>query len=242
MKIPVPVDASKDLRRALENIENRLSALEKPSASKPVTSEDVKKIQGELETLRDTSSLTKFKDVALDGDLRVENELTVLGAVDAPHLYEGLIEVVPSGEAGTHAAQRVINLKGSLAIAPGGLSADSIRAREYHGFIEQHGGAIYDGNGLSDAVSFNVWQAPYNCTVVAVRGFIADGTSADINAQIAGNDLLSSDLTVDDVAVWVDGGACQNTAVKSGDSLTVEFASFTDETYVAIMVWVERRS
>jgi hypothetical protein len=111
-----PPKATIEDRSAFLDIEERLSDLEENFLSISQTPRPVETFESINE------------DLEVASDLRVGNDLRVEGSVDAPHLYEGLIEVVPA--AITSPAQRVINMKSSLAIAPGSLSADTVRCRK----------------------------------------------------------------------------------------------------------------
>lgn len=67
-----------------------------------------------------------------------------------------------------------------------------------------------------------LWKAPYACTVVSVKGIRANGTSASINAVHDGvGDLLAADLSLVTNNTWIDGGAVQNAAIASGDSISL---------------------
>lgn len=67
-----------------------------------------------------------------------------------------------------------------------------------------------------------VWEAPFSCTVTAVRGYTSGSTGSTVNAQRNGVDaLLASDLTLSAADNWIDGGAVQNTAFVSGDKLEI---------------------
>lgn len=114
MSIRIPPKADIDLRNAFLDIEDRLRKLE---------STETEKISEESETpIEETDT-----DLEVEGDLIVANDVTIEGSVSAPHLYDGLVKVVPTAIGSE--AQRTINMAASLAIVPGGLSADSVRTR-----------------------------------------------------------------------------------------------------------------
>jgi hypothetical protein len=233
-KVPIPPDADINIRRALENIENRLTALEKPKPAAVIVPE--KKVEV-------VSDLTTLKNVQINGDLRVENELDVLGAVDAPHLHEGLIEVVPSGEAGTSTAQRTLNVKGSVVIAPGGLSTHSIHARKWYGLLEPRGIGLFDkyGNAIQTCQLACV-PFPYACTARSLHVWLEDGTSVDVNAHKNGSSqMLASDLQTTSTGAWVTSGALQNNTFAPGDWLEIEWAAVSGTvTHSVVVVYFER--
>jgi len=75
------------------------------------------------------------------------------------------------------------------------------------------------------AVSSSVWRAPYDCTIKNLRGYRVGGTGATINAQNAGADIRSADLSIASADTWTDGGALQNTSVTAGNNIKIEVAS-----------------
>lgn len=90
------------------------------------------------------------------------------------------------------------------------------------GYTEAHGGVLVNPNGITATINVIAWQAPYACTVVAVRGYRVGGTSASINARLNGtNNHLSSALSLTSADTWIDGGAVQNTAYAAGDKLEI---------------------
>jgi hypothetical protein len=117
--IRIPPESDKNTRDVFQDIEDRLRAIEErisvvapPEADEPTGPVGDTEVSG---------------DMYVEGSLDIGENLEVLGEVDAPHLYEGLIEPAPSGI--PHIAQRVINMHGSLAIVPGSLSAGGVRCR-----------------------------------------------------------------------------------------------------------------
>lgn len=63
-----------------------------------------------------------------------------------------------------------------------------------------------------------IWRAPYACTVTHVRGYVVGGTSATINATHNGTNLISN-LLINTLATWEDGGAITGASFAAGDSL-----------------------
>ena len=115
MTIRIPPKADIETRNAFLDIEERLRKLETQPAEK-------------ISEVAETPAVEVDPDINVEGDLTVANDVRIEGSIDAPHLFEGLIKVVPTAIGS--AAQRTINMGASLAIAPGGLSADSVRCRE----------------------------------------------------------------------------------------------------------------
>lgn len=100
------------------------------------------------------------------------------------------------------------------------------------------GGTILAPSGPATPV---VWRAPHACTVTNVRGFRDGGTGATVNALNQGAALLASNLSLTSNDLWMDGGAVQNTAVAAGNSLQLNFASFTGgPNYVSIQIDLTR--
>jgi hypothetical protein len=123
MTIRIPPEADQNTRNAFTDIENRLKRLEQKSAQNvvpPVTQVVESPLYEDTEIL---------KSANFDGDVRVDNDLEVKGSVDIPGAFEGMIQTVPIGTGGTSHATNQMNIQGSVAIAPGGLSADSLRGR-----------------------------------------------------------------------------------------------------------------
>ena len=115
--IRIPPDADINTRTAFEDIQRELENLrsERTVAVRPDEEE------------RKSVAIRDQNDVEMADSLTVEGDIEVRGDVDIPHLHEGLIKVVP---ATAEEPQRVINMQASLAIAPGNLSADTVRCRE----------------------------------------------------------------------------------------------------------------
>ena len=132
--IRIPPKADIETQAAFRDVEERLRKLE---------SRGEKSISPEPQIFKGNS-----EDLEVASDLRVGNDVRIEGSVDAPHLYEGLIKVVPAEAGDTSIAQRVINISGSVAIVPGGLSADSIRCR----YLDV-GGVILDADDLAALIA-----------------------------------------------------------------------------------------
>jgi hypothetical protein len=86
------------------------------------------------------------------------------------------------------------------------------------------GGTRLSATGASDAV---VWEAPYPCTVIAVRGLrVNGGTGATVNARRNfTSEHLASDLSLPTTGTVYDGGTPQNTAYVAGDILEARIKS-----------------
>lgn len=91
-------------------------------------------------------------------------------------------------------------------------------------------------------VNYIVWQAPFACTVTNVRGYISGATGSTINARNNGaNNHLATDLTLNSLDTWIDGGAVQNTAYAIGDKLEIMLTGVSGSpTQVGIQVWFTR--
>jgi hypothetical protein len=179
MTIRIPPKADIETRNAFLDVEERLKALE------------AQKIQRKSETPTE-EIVEEDPDLQVDGDLIVENDIRIEGSVDAPHLYEGLIKVVPAGEAGTSIAQRTINLASSLAIAPGGLSADSVRAR----MIDATGVLGPTGTDIGAPVGGNVWCYIRRAATLAVPATTSTHITWDTSYEQHGGDWWSSGTNI----------------------------------------------
>lgn len=103
------------------------------------------------------------------------------------------------------------------------------------------GGTLYAVSGLVTGATLVVWRAPFAGTVTKVWGYRNGGSGATINAQVAGSDLLASDLSLTGADTWMDGGAVQNTAVAVGNPLAIEVATVAGSpTYVSVQVDLTR--
>lgn len=87
-----------------------------------------------------------------------------------------------------------------------------------------------------------VWRAPFNCDVVAVKGYRVGGTGATINARINGASThLASDLSLTSADTWLDGGAVQNVAYTVGDRMEIQIVTVAGSpTQVAVQVDLRR--
>ena len=87
-------------------------------------------------------------------------------------------------------------------------------------------------------ISVIIWRAPFACIVKAVKGYRAGGTGATINARRNGADThLVVALSLADAAIWMDGGAVQNTAYVIGDKLEIMVVSAAGEpTQIAVQI------
>ena len=129
--IPIPPKADIDIRRAFNNVEERLRRIE--AIPKPV--------EKSITAPKRSADQEVDGDLYVDGSLDVGEDTALNGEVSAPHLYDGLIKLIPTGTAGTSIAQRVFNISASIAIVPGGLSADSVLSREsrtQNAYIRDH--------------------------------------------------------------------------------------------------------
>lgn len=87
------------------------------------------------------------------------------------------------------------------------------------------------------AATIVVWDAPFACTVTNVRGWVDGSTGSVINAQHNGSTLLASNLTLSSADTWLDGGAVQNTAFVTGDTLAIQIVSVSGTpNYISIQV------
>lgn len=92
---------------------------------------------------------------------------------------------------------------------------------------------------------FYVWTAPYNCTVLSVKGYQDVGSGSTFNAFSGSLGapmlLLSSNATIGAADSLVDGGAVQNTSVTKGTNLYVRIATLVGSpTQVAIRIYLSR--
>lgn len=87
------------------------------------------------------------------------------------------------------------------------------------------GGTAADSNGISSNISYNVWRAPFSCSVVAVYGRREGGSTAQINARkssSAGYSLhTGSNLTLGTVNSWTATNTVVSTSYVAGDSLEI---------------------
>lgn len=104
-------------------------------------------------------------------------------------------------------------------------------------------GTFFNTNGISDG-TYNIiaWEAPFDSTVTAVKGYRVGGDGARINARAAGASThLATDLLVAADHSWVDGGAVQNTDYTSGSKLELMIVDTTGTpTQIAVQVNFDR--
>jgi len=105
-------------------------------------------------------------------------------------------------------------------------------------FAFQRGGTIVSSGGITAAVNVICWQAPYACTVLAVKGYRVGGTGATVNARRNGSsNHLSSNLSITSADTWIDGGAVQNASYALGDKLEIMIVTVTaSPTQVGVQV------
>jgi len=82
-----------------------------------------------------------------------------------------------------------------------------------------------------------IWQAPFACTVTAVKGYQDAGTGSVITAYDGFTDLLSTDITISSAATWQNGGSLAMTGVLPGDSIAIKVVSVSGSpNYLVIQV------
>jgi hypothetical protein len=89
------------------------------------------------------------------------------------------------------------------------------------------------------AATIAAWTAPFACTVTAIKGYRVGGTGATINAYrgTTATQHRAANLSLTSASTWMDGGAVQNTAYASGDSLLLALISAAGSpTQVSIQV------
>lgn len=79
-------------------------------------------------------------------------------------------------------------------------------------------GTYVDLNGITGTADIHVWRAPWDCVIVAAHALRQGGTGATVNASQAGNDILSSNLSLT-TTNWTAFGTLQNTSVTAGASI-----------------------
>lgn len=138
MTIRIPPKADIETQNAFRDIEQRLRDLEsaRPTAQVPQT--DIETIKADIEKMKaDPDKYEELRETTFVAPVNFEGDLGVLG-----NIYPGFLDVSTVGSAD----QKTMNMHGSLAIAPGGLSADSVFCRTAimsgrevltpHGFVE----------------------------------------------------------------------------------------------------------
>ena len=231
--IRIPPKADYEIQTAFQDVVAELAKLRNEIGSISTS---------QSETLVDSTVVPEYqttRDMLVEGDLRVENDLTVLGSITAP-IADGLIGAVPAETGGSSAAQRVIDVHASMSVK-NALQADTLRARVFQ-FTEAHGGVYVNVNGITATANIIAWQAPYKCNVVAVRGYRVGGTSASINARKNGSsNHLSSALSLSSADTWMDGGAVQNVSYNADDKLEIMLTAVAGSpTQIGVQVLFQR--
>ena len=82
------------------------------------------------------------------------------------------------------------------------------------------------------------WDAPFNCTINAVKGYKVGGSGATINTRKNGSlTNLATNLFIGSDSTWLDGGAVQNSSFVPGDVLEFMLIDATGyPTQVAVQV------
>lgn len=84
------------------------------------------------------------------------------------------------------------------------------------------GGVIVQDSGISVAKNVIVWDAPFNCEVLEVKGYRVGGTGATVNARKNGASThLAANLSLTSSGTWLDGGAVQNVSYTVGDRMEI---------------------
>ena len=91
--------------------------------------------------------------------------------------------------------------------------------------------------GLS-TITIPIWEVNVACTVTGIRAKRTGGTSASINARRnSADNFLSTDLAITSTSGYFDGGAVQNTALSTGDTVEVMLTATSGTvTQVAIQI------
>jgi len=122
--------------------------------------------------------------------------------------------------AGAHPASAVT----SVPTLP--MTADTVQEAidELAGKTFSRGGTFYSAAGVTTSV-IAVWQAPYACRVIAVRGYRVSGTGAIINSRREGSTHLVAGLSLTSADQWFTTGTVQNTDYATGDKMEIEVVS-----------------
>lgn len=103
-------------------------------------------------------------------------------------IADGLISAVPSGTGGASTDQRVVNVRGSVAIAPGGLSTDSVHARTIDvNSIDADDVVITDDLNVTDTVTINEAAGGASASLVLDAG-VSTATDLTITANNSSDD------------------------------------------------------
>jgi len=238
----VPTKADQPTRDAFKDVDDRLRKIERSPFGKS-RSRSGKQAKG-LGRAK-PEKLTKTIDSEVRGDIRVENKAEILGEVDIPQLFDGLIEEVPSETGGSSEAQRVLNIKSSVAIAPGSVSAETGRFRTLHAESGPGTIAIYplfllkDTNFIQSATNIHAARFVHTGVIIGAYGRYVAGTSVAGNIQVGGNDIISSDFTLVSAGSWTDLAPDQNLSVTMNDRLrfdiTTVVGNVTDVSFYVVV-------
>ena len=146
MSIRIPQNADQETLNAFKDVEQWLHDLE--AAQKTVTDlgRKIEALQAQVDTPVVTPTFTQLGDTVVTGDLRVEGSTNVRGNFTAPQALDGLVVAAPSGTGDASAAQRVVEVHGSLAVL-NSLSAHTTRSRDTNISNDLYVGGKY-GNGF----------------------------------------------------------------------------------------------
>lgn len=128
MPIRIPTNAEPQLRNAFNDVDQALRALENAEDRIRELERKVNSLQAQIDSTDRRPGFITQGDTIINGDLRVEGSLDVRGDVDAPQILDGVVVATPAETGGASAAQRVVEVHGSLAVT-GALSAETIRCR-----------------------------------------------------------------------------------------------------------------
>lgn len=103
----------------------------------------------------------------------------------------------------------------------------------------ERGTVITDSDGI-DLIDVVIWRAPYDCTVVATRGFRVGGDGCIIRARRGDLPLNVSDLSLVNQEQWYVGQDVQNGTFAAGDALVLEVVS-VQGTVTEVTIQVEFR-
>ena len=239
------------LLSTLRDLEERIRALEGKAAPPSLTQleqsvddikSDIKKLK-QMTTREAVNAFVPQGTMHLPGmvpdpgptNVRTDRVLHANGEWASP--LNGQLSLVPSGTGSGSIDQPTANLKGSLAITSA-LRADTISGRVFV-LQETHGMTLF----VTSAINVIVWQAPYDYTLLAVRGYRVGGTGATVNARRNGaSQHLSSDLSLTSATTWMDGGAVQDATYSCGDKAEIMLTGTSGSpTQVRIEILVQRR-
>lgn len=138
MSIRIPQKADIETQNAFRDVEARLRALEAKPTQSGASAEDVQRLKAEMDSAKpDPDRYEELRESTFIAPVNF------LGSPQFPNGAEwGFIR--DGSDVLDTDAQKVMNLNASLAISPGGLSADSVFARK----ADIQGGDIYCPNGV----------------------------------------------------------------------------------------------